>query len=354
MALLTYRAVLAPRSPTMTPWHADTIFGSLCWAIVRGHGPDQLAAFLHAYADDEPPLVLSNGFVGGLLPAPLVPRPRRVFATREEEQQLRDEAKRLKTRTYLTRDAFLRACAGEDVRLELQERPDSSRDTLHNTGSRLGTGSVDGALYTMTELWPGRRPGASGVAVGAPTATPEAAPIIVYALVRPDYAALIGAAWDALAATGYGRRVSVGFGQVDLLGWTEADATTGLPATLTGANGFVALSNFCPAAGDPTIGYYRTMVKYGRLGEERGTRSSPFKRPLIQLIAGSCFYTTPSSAAASPGPVDLVVSPSGGANESVPPRRHYGRLVHGIHPTQDDVVQYGLALAAPIVLPLRP
>ncbi len=316
--LALWRLTLVQRSPTLTPWQADTIFGSLCWAIARRHGSARVEGFLRDYDVGTPPLVVSNGFARDLLPAPLVPRPRQTGLTRAQERRLREEAKRLKSKTYLPREAFLHACQRRDVRADLVNAPVDKRDSLHNTVSRHGTGTVaDGGLYSVTELWP------RGLGAGA-----DAEEIVIYALVRDDYTEMIGQALDAFTAAGYGRRATVGYGQIDLTEWEKTDA---LAVVLPGANGFVALSNFCPAAGDPTQGYYRTIVKYGRLGEERGTQVSPFKRPLIQIVAGSCFYT-----------------PDGG-----PPRPYYGRLVRGIHPVAGEVVQHGLTLAVPIALPPR-
>lgn len=308
-----YRATLLQRGATLTPWQADTIFGSLCWAIARREGEAVLQGFLARYEGDEPPLVLSNGFPDGLLPAPLAPRPRREALTRHEEREIQAAAKRLKGKTHLPLNLFQQACAGRDVSLGLVTPPGVTRDSLKNTVSRLGLGTVDeGGLYHVTEAW--------GAAGG------DGAMMVIYMRVVDDVVDLVGRAVREMAQSGYGRRISVGYGQVELREWAP---TADLDFNIPDANGFVALSNFCPARDDPTQGYYRTLVKYGRLGEGRSVTQglSPFKRPLIQLIAGSCFYTNGAA------------------------RAYYGRLVHGVHAQLDDVVQYGLALVAPAALP---
>lgn len=310
--MTTYRATFIQRGATLTPWHADTIFGSLCWAIVRREGEETLHTFLDLCVMGQPPVVISNGMPGALLPAPLIPRVRQPEATRAQAVASLAAAKARKSRTHLPLTAFLRACRGQDVGSELVPPPGTVRDALKNTVRRTGAGTVDdGGLYALAETWGSGADGSSTV--------------VVYARVEDGFADLVGEALRGLARTGYGRRASAGYGQVDLAEWAP---TNELDAEVPGANGFVTLSNFCPAAGDPSTGYYRTVVKYGRLGDERSTTEGllPFKRPLIQVAAGACFY------AERPAPF-------------------YGRMVGGVHPRLGDVMQYGFAFALPVALP---
>src|SRR3989338_8251403 len=66
----TYRLKIKPHSSFLTPWHADTIFGSLCWIMAWREGKDVLTKFLEDYKNGIPPFVLSDGFPTDLLPAP--------------------------------------------------------------------------------------------------------------------------------------------------------------------------------------------------------------------------------------------------------------------------------------------
>ena len=94
-----------------------------------------------------------------------------------------------------------------------------------------------------------------------------------------------------------------------------------------GGTGIVRLSNWVPAHDDPQVGFYSTLVKYGKLGAELAVSENPFKFPLLMLTAGSSFYVE--------GEV----------------KDYYGRLVTGIAPGAPQVVQYGYALVIPAVLP---
>ena len=146
--------------------------------------------------------------------------------------------------------------------------------------------------------------------------------VTVYALVHPDWSDLLGRCAAYIQATGYGKRKSVGYGAIRELtmepfeGFGEVD----------GQNGFVTLSNFVPAAGDPTRGFWSTLVKRGKLAEDYANLVDAFKRPVVMLTAGSCFYDDPV-------------------------RPWYGRMVGGVHPDLPQVVQYGFALSVGIQLP---
>jgi CRISPR-associated protein Csm4 len=121
---------------------------------------------------------------------------------------------------------------------------------------------------------------------------------------------------------GYGKRRAVGYGAI---GAWELEPFNGF-GSFEGADAFVSLSRFVPAAADPADGMWRTAVKFGKVGGETAT---PFKRPLVTLTAGSWFRTR-------------------GA-----PREWYGRLASGVSTAHPEVVQYGLAFAVPMRVPVE-
>ncbi|MFZ5436920.1 MAG: hypothetical protein ACOZCF_11615 [Bacillota bacterium] len=88
-------------------------------------------------------------------------------------------------------------------------------------------------------------------------------------------------------------------------------------------NAFVALSDFVPAAGDPSKGFYRLTTVYSRIAGRLTNDSSVFKSPVFALTAGSTML------------VEGNVRP------------FYGRMVTGVAPTHPEVVHYGLTVAVP-------
>jgi CRISPR-associated protein Csm4 len=177
--------------------------------------------------------------------------------------------------------------------------------TLKNQISRItGTTGEEGNLFDFAEVF--------------------CSAVSIYVKVAEGFVEDAERLFSFIARQGYGKRKSVGYGEIDFQSFTfEPFPGFGSPAE---ANGFVSLSNFVPARDDPTRGAWRTMVKYGKLGEEYALHEHPFKRPLIMLVAGSSFYDQP-------------------------PRGYYGRLVEDVSASHPEVVQYGLAFAVPARLP---
>jgi CRISPR-associated protein Csm4 len=145
--------------------------------------------------------------------------------------------------------------------------------------------------------------------------------VTVYWRVADDHLDTVRNFLSDLQTTGYGKRKSIGYGHVESFTLEEFGGFTEVPD----ANGFVTLSRFVPAKEDPADGFWRAVVKYGKLGEEFAVSGNPFKRPLIQLASGSCFRANPV-------------------------REWYGRLVDGLS-VRPEVKQYGFALPVPMRLP---
>lgn len=301
-----YRVTLQLNSWVASAWQADTIFGHLCWGMRYLYGEDRLVEFLYLYEKGTPPLVLSNGFPGDLLPQPLT-------APLIVDRGLPPEEQRLQFRTYknarkaryLTRKEFEDALNG-DLVLSTAGDFEVKRVTLKNQLNRLtSTTGEEGSLYNFEEYYWRE--------------------VTIYLKLVDSFIDVVERMFHYIVHTGYGKRKSTGYGQVTLksfepfAGFTISDT----------ANGFVTLSNFVPAENDPAQGNWRTMVKYGKMGEEYATGEHVFKKPLLMMEAGSAFYDNQR-------------------------REYYGCLVKGLNPHYPDAVQYAFALPVPMVLPVNP
>src|SRR5712692_9806510 len=102
-----YRLKLQPRSPWLTPWHADTLAGYLCWTHAHTFGEAALLREIITPAlAGEPPFALSDAFPGDLLPVPTILHMRDWAATdRKGVRRARwlqpDSFRRAQTRKYL-------------------------------------------------------------------------------------------------------------------------------------------------------------------------------------------------------------------------------------------------------------
>jgi len=316
----TYQVRFRPRSATLSPWQADTLFGHWCWLIRYEEGEAALRAFLDPYRVGQPPVVLSNGFPGDWLPRPIVP-PRLRVPSRKKTDQVKamQAAKAGKGVRFVTLEEFNALRRGDEVLLTTSPNVLRERTELKNRINRLtGTTAsfevegqeVGGTLFDRQELAYVDRSGLF----------PEPLDVSIYVKVADEESATKAEGlFHRLACSGYGAKKAVGYGQFEVAKFERFDGF----AEPDGANGFVSLSNWVPARGDPQVGFYDTLVKYGKLGEELAVSENPFKFPLTMLTAGSFFYVK--------GEV----------------KDYYGRLVEDIAPVSDEVVQYGYAFAVP-------
>ncbi len=300
-----FRVKLTAESWMSSAWQADTIWGHLCWGFKYSHGDDALEEFLSLYAEGNPPLLVSNGFPEDMLPRPVLPdKPIKGKDLKGKRKEFRD-MKDAKGIQLLDSKEFDAAISGKRL-IPVRKEVEYSAVTLKNQLNRLTgtTGGEAGALFGFKQYhWPS---------------------VTIYLKVADSYTDTVKGLFRHLTQSGYGKRKSVGYGQVKLESFEQFDGFD-VPAD---ANGFVSLSNFVPAADDPVHGHWDLIVKYGKLGEEYATGENPFKKPLLMLTAGSTFYDSPC-------------------------KEYYGRLVRGLSPVQTDkIVQYGYALPVPMKLPV--
>lgn len=335
----TYRLRLQLRAAAGTPWHADTLFGHLCWVLRYQDGAEAVEDFLELYKIGEPPFVLSDGFPsdpehGALLPRPLQPPQSSTAPEPASLAAQREAGRRHKAAgdiRWLSLDEFQRTIQGQAL-IPVTKTVEGARATLKNQINRATAttgGPSENGVVTLVATPIGAEPGAAA-ATGQlfefeETFWPE---VTVYVRVADGCLELAQRLFEGFAEGGYGKRKSIGYGEMAPLPAAAWEPFAGFAAP-AGANGFVVLSHFVPAQDDPTDGWWRLAMKYGRLGEMAGAEVPPFKRPLVQLTPGAVFRLAPHQ----------------------PARPWYGRIVEGIHGDRPEVVQYGLAFAVPCVLP---
>lgn len=312
-----YRATIQPLGPLASPLQSDTLFGAFCWSWLRLYGDKDLEEEIIDFSlIGEPPLIFSNGFPQGALPLPLgcYDMAERFQDKVEKGERLAayQKNKKLKGARYVKRAAFLRIKAGEwrGFTQDLVQELGEEETTLHNLVSReSGTVEKDadgsGNLFGLDRRF--FNPG-DGFDIYLLNHLP-------LELMQP--------ALELMLALGIGGDKSSGCGSFKL---TALEEEKELLAPPEGANGFVALSNFLPAAGDPTQGWYQTLAKYPRLDRDFAAGEAPFKKPLLQLKAGSLFQTQ-----------EL--------------RPWYGRCLSGIAAVKAPVTVNGCTIAVPVRIP---
>lgn len=301
------RVTIRLLAPLGTPWHSDTVFGHLCWEIARTEGAAGMRDFLRPFQEGHPPFVLSDGFPAGLLPRPLLPLPFEDVDSQDDYASM----KRRRRALFISEADFQALRRGESVAWEPVADPWMRFEQAHAAISRL-TGTTGGGedregghlfqreLLTLT----------------------EGDELTLYVRGEGAWSERIPELLTHMAPLGFGKHRSTGAGAFEVTGVEPHEGFAPLPE----ANGFISLSSYSPAKGDPTVGRWRLRLKYGKLGEA-GNPSNVFKRPLIQFEPGAVFAT-------------------GG-----PPHPHYGRLIPAIAPGMPEAVQGCFALAVPCVMP---
>jgi CRISPR-associated protein Csm4 len=297
--------VIRPLSDWMSPWQADMLFGHLAWSILYEEGEHSLKEWLGEFNEGgEPPLVLSDGYIGKWLPRPMLPPIRPTDKpVLELEQAL--EAKKRKSFRWIYRDALLQ---GEfDELRSLSGNGDPRVSVMHhNIISRYSMRSLNENGLYATEQY--------GLPNGEST-------ISVYARVKDDREfARLKHHLERVMLSGFGKRKSVGMGRFEVADYFPRDEWF----NRTDANAHMWLSHGVPSAHDPIQGYYRLDTKYGKLGEGWDAAGNPFKRPFTRLIPGSIFA---------------------GSNAH---RNWSGRMLRNVSDVSPDVVQYAFALTLPL------
>ncbi len=287
-----FRLELKLHSPSATPWHADTLFGALCWQWRNLFGEPDLLHLLDRFLQ-APPFALSDAFPTGYLPAPIGISHRPANSVKK------------KPPLYLNEDAFLQLLRGQPApQTVLTEHRELWHDAnrLHACIGRWTGATADGGALFET---PAERLASS-------------AGLTVFFVAEPDCLDRLSACFQALSLFGFGKKRSAGLGAFEIS--HEPQPCTWLLDS-AGMSGFVALSHFVPSRNDPVRGQWGLRRKHPKY--QGDLVSCPFKNTILTLTPGSTFYT-----GAEPRPI-------------------CGRMIPLPCPEMPRALHYGLALCAP-------
>lgn len=346
-----YKIIYQIKSPVITPFHADTVFGHFCWAIKYIKGEGYLIDFLKLYDIQSPPLILSNGFPANFLPKPVL-RPLSISENKklienyfglEKKNKVKGLTflKRLKSQAYMSTAIFKelegqlsyfrlyeKVLDGEYCPVWFRKRVCSEREmekcplinpesfsgcnkikkyqeddlVFHNTINRL-TGRVKepGGLFTESETYYQEKENK----------------IEIYVLTNYFSIEDLQNFFSFIGENGFGKDKSIGKGYMKL-----EDIQQDTLYEPQDSNGFMSLSSFIPAEDDPVDGFYDILTKYGKLGGNYAKSGigeeglNPFKKPLLMFKAGSTFRINQQSKNYYGRLIPLV--------HSNPQIRHYG------------------------------
>jgi CRISPR-associated protein Csm4 len=290
------RYLLRPESPWATPWHADSLFGALCWAYRDAAGNGELERLIEQFKNGQPPFVLSDAFPADLLPFPV-------------GIEFEEPADRKLKALWVTVAQFREFAAGRMGKLPIAKTSLRGEARAQASRDRETDRPLDGALFEID--------------MESFDEKAEDKRLALYVAATEEGDRVFRQALAVLASTGFGRKASSGPGAFRV---ESAQACPWLEAS-SEANAFVSLSHFVPAADDPSDGAWRLHTTYPKF---QGNQVREFlKGSLTMMTPGSWFRTN-------------------GA-----PNTWYGRVIPMPRDGLEKAVHYAMCLAAPVCLKVQ-
>ena len=315
---MTVKAV----SSFTSPLHSDTLFGAFCWSYRYIYGEQGLVEeVIRPSQDNTPVCIFSSAFPTGCLPRPWGLRDGATLKCRQETdkdviKRNYQDAKKKKKAAYISVEWFRRMQAGDPEGFSEGLVKDSlvtvqpvrnSVDRISGTVVKTEEGSH---LYALDEHY-----------------LEHGQPLDIYIYTAFEKEKLLPVL-RLMFRLGIGGKKSSGKGQ--FIFCDSPDPLQDCQRLLDdpAANAVVTLSEMIPAKRDPSQGFYKTFVKFGKMDREYANGESPFKKPLLFLRNGALFMPESRDALHS----------------------WYGRCVTGVSAEHPEVIVSGYTIALPIMI----
>ncbi|RKX80194.1 MAG: hypothetical protein DRP87_00510 [Spirochaetes bacterium] len=273
----TFKIQVEVKSPLLTPLHGDTLFGHLCWGIVRHEGEDALQEFFLKYKDvNTIPIILSNAF-----PEDTIPYPQLSPSMLKETDNIEEYKLRKKEKKYSCIPAELilnnnQKISRETIHNSVREKTIESYracSRLRNKINRLSNTTFEDSVYPVEEIWYFERY-KNGKSLPAL--------LDIYALSNENENR-IEELLEWAIETGYGADKSLGYGILNIKGIEEVF----FPET---GNRCMALGHFVPEKNENLKNLKADVfTKYGKLSGDKLLSSNPFKKPIVMYREGATF-----------------------------------------------------------------
>jgi CRISPR-associated protein Csm4 len=272
-----WRFRLELAGPYGTPWASGTLFGQLCWAMVRHDGSDErLVRKLAALRNRQEVFLLSDVLPADLLPRPLLPPP-------PFDPDKAAEHKKRKKLGFVKREHFLRhraALSEKSLEEGLDAGPgDAEHRLAHNTIDRQrgtvietidrqrGTVIEPGGLWFLDEWWPSENARERDLYVRTSWPIDEVEELLA-----------------AVGGWGFGRDSTWGRGRFRILGKEPERELFDHPG-----NRYLSLSHGCWTE-ELEAPRYKLATHFGKLAIEAAMACGrPWKRPILLMKPGATF-----------------------------------------------------------------
>lgn len=312
MGYKTYRIILKPKTGIATPLLADTIWGHLAnWIVLNK--PEAKNDFFNLYVVNKPIVIFSDGFPALIKSdgkiVQYLPKPAdfdilsyKYFAEKEENNAGKDklDKKKIKKAEFVSlevlKNAFNKSEGNEnsfisylfsEYNKDFEENQPviDSVVILKNAVPRYG--SSDTQIFGIEAKY------LKQIKSDKDKKENEYA-WTIFAKVDEQQNIIDKNILKEFLTLGYGKKKNVGFGQFEDIKVEEIDNLQ----LCQKPNAILCLSSFVPAQNDPTDGFWKTFVKYGKMGEvayfaldefKDAENKNPFKNPILLIKSGAVF-----------------------------------------------------------------
>lgn len=262
-----YQIDIKPDGGFYTPIKGDTLFGTLCWAVVNRFGERRLTELLAGYTENDPFIVVSDAFPRGYLPKPALPFPyfKTVGDKSDPDTKKRKEFKR---KTWIPADRI--SLPTNQMKDFFEEVPFMEKSLKTANSVNPETNRADGGKYSAYKT---ERISYRGI-------------LNVCAVIDENRisAADVETLFKQIGQSGYGKKASSGGGKFTVE--SVKPFTFPLPAETTA---LMTLAPCVPASGefDADKSFYKVFVRFGRHGNKAALSGNPFKNPVMTMDTGA-------------------------------------------------------------------
>lgn len=284
-----YKLSLKLTSGLLSELQSDTIFGHFCWRLKETLGEVKLSEFLQLYNAGNPVFTLSDGILEKdnelFFPKPLLQTPYKMEATNKYERiKSFLELKEQKDKKLITVDQL-----NHYINNRLDKYAESFQDE-YNSKLKYPSFIKDVRMHVQIDRENFAAAEGQLFPAGPQYIDTDTYIAVLIKIINRNYfdENKFEEILKSVFTLGYGKKKSSGYGTFEVKEYGEFDRLK----EPSNPNGFIVLGNYLPSQNDfIKDAYYSTNVKYGLLGEEYSNSQNPFKKPILFLTSGSCFFT---------------------------------------------------------------
>ncbi|MBU2444239.1 MAG: hypothetical protein KJ666_01515 [Bacteroidetes bacterium] len=285
----TYTLTLKQKSGLLTELQSDIIYGHFCWRLLEYLGEPKLKEFISLYKKRKPIFTLSDGILKVEdefhFPRPFIFQAQKTAEKKEDKILNFIFNKANKEKNFITLNELNNFLTNGKV---ITDENNSEGDETKK--KKMPVNPIEESLRVSVQIDRILLSSSEGrlFSYNPKHLQKNVSFVILIKVVEEDAFNSFNCQQilHDVFTLGYGKKKSSGYGQFEVLDFSEFTQLT----ESSEGNSFYVLGNFLPSTEDAIIPIgYDINTKYGKFGEGLSQSENPFKNPIAFLTAGSCF-----------------------------------------------------------------